>query len=474
MEAIPVSWERADDRPIWLFAVGVLLSLIVFTRLLFDPDLGHVPASNQEHLILGLLIIIPLSYLCGKSIFLRRGLGMPRSLTYLFLFALLFRLTWATVMYVWSVGVGREGPIASDDLQYFQVGEIFAAAIREGLWPKVITYGGYYSFNTAVNLISNGNYFITQAINSLLGAITIIYIYRLSDVIYGERVALWAAILAATSPELAMWSAANLKDAQIILCITVSTFYLVIMARSYQFPRGTAALFCLVTMYLVFLRPVFAAFSLVMGGAYLLICRPGILNFRSIGRMLGAVIVFATVLFYTGYFPGGENYEKLLKYKAATEVLEASYASGSLAAVTSPERMWEAPYLLVPALGYSLITPFPFWKLEVNPDSAEDLLALPGVLFWYIIIIPAFYGGIVSVRRDWKAALPLIAWALFIWIAVALISGGAIYRYRTPMLPFVFAFAAVGLAEPRRWLGLIPLYIFGLGTLCIIYLLVKS
>ncbi len=470
---IPVYWRRGVSKPIWFFAVGLLFSLIAFIRMLFDPQLVDVSSTTLQQIVVGVGIVIPIGYLTCR-VFCSKRTGVRQSLKYVFLYALLFRLAWAAIMYVWSVGVGREGAIAQDDAYYYYLGHILADSLRVGEWPPIPTFGGYYVFNAFVDVLSGSNYFMTLAINSLVGAITVVYVYRLATLVCDERVGWWAAILVAVSPELGMWSAANLKDSQLILCIVACTFWLVRFVQSGRWQARSLALFVIANLYVASMRPIFTLFMTGISGVYLVASQARLLRGNTLVRIMIGLVIFTSIVLVTGYYPGGPRFSTLEKYDEAGESLAASYSGDSLLGAANPAAIRARPYLLLPALGFALITPFPFWNLTVLSETAEAMLATPGVLFWYIAALPALYGAVVSFHRNWRAVLPILGWAAFIWVGGALEGGGAIFRYRAPMLPFAFILAAVGLAEARRWRSLIPLYTLGFAGLCAAYIILKA
>jgi hypothetical protein len=472
VNVIPVHWEYPDEKPWWLFAVALGLSFISFIYMFLDTETQGIPLTAKYQIAIGVSVIVILGFIVYKSIFISVLNTECPSLKYLFLFALLFRLLWAIIIYNWSVGIGWDGAIARDDAYYYDLGALMAQNYQGG--DLIIpAFGGYYLFNMLVNIVSGGNYFMTMAFNSLVGAATVLYVYQCTVLIFGAQVAWLGAILTAVSPELGMWSATNLKDTQVIFICVFSTYWLVQFAKSQQLKMPLLVLLLVLNAYLAVMRPVFIFFFLVMGVVYLFVSKPRRMRAAFSLRITGGMVLILAVLFAAGYYPGSEKFELLQKYQQAREGVEASFSGESVMALASPMAIRERPYLIPVALGFSLITPFPFWKLTVVEDNAEAMLAVPGVLFWYILILPTFYGVWVSLRRNWKVALPLVGWVIFIVFAVTWEAGGAGFRYRAAMLPFAYPLAAVGLAEASQWRPLIPFAFLGFLCLCLSYVFIK-
>ena len=455
-----------------LIIISLLLSLISFIWMLSNAGLAGLSWITLRQIIMGITVAIPVGLLIYTNLSSHTIEASRPGLKSLFLYALLFRLLWAIITYNWSIAVGWDGAIAKDDAYYYQLGAVMAENYQGG--ELIIpTFGGYYLFNMLVNILSGGNYFMTMALNSLVGAVTVIYVYRLTALIFDARVAWLGAMLTAVSPELAMWSATNLKDTQVIFISVFSTFCLVQFARSYRIKMPRLLLVLALNFYLAAMRPVFVFFLLAMGVVYLLMSKPRQARAAFLFRIMVGMVLIIAVLFAAGYYPGSEKVDLLQKYLQAREAVEESLSSESVMGLASPMAIQERPYLFPVALGFSLITPFPFWKLTVVEGSAESMLATPGTLFWYLLILPTFYGICVSLRRNWKAALPLVGWVIFIWIAMTLGAGGAGFRYRAALLPFAYPLAAVGLAESSQWRPLIPFVLLGFLCLCISYLFIK-
>ena len=98
-------------------------------------------------------------------------------------------------------------------------------------------------------------------------------------------------------------------------------------------------------------------------------------------------------------------------------------------------------------LVYLLFAPFP-WAIS----GLRQVLAVPETLVWYALM-PAFVRGLAfAVKRQLRAVLPILVFAVSLTAAYALMQGnvGTAYRQRTQITMFFFIFMGVGLAERRR------------------------
>ena len=85
-------------------------------------------------------------------------------------------------------------------------------------------------------------------------------------------------------------------------------------------------------------------------------------------------------------------------------------------------------------------------------------MALPETLVWYALM-PAFVRGLTyGLKREFRAVMPIVVFAVSLTLAYALMQGnvGTAYRQRTQVTMFFFIFMGVGIAEKRRRRALAP------------------
>jgi hypothetical protein len=98
-------------------------------------------------------------------------------------------------------------------------------------------------------------------------------------------------------------------------------------------------------------------------------------------------------------------------------------------------------------LAYLLFAPFP-WAAS----GLRQLLTVPETLVWYALM-PAFFRGFVfALKKQFRAVLPIVVFAISLTFAYALMQGnvGTAYRQRTQVTMFFFMFMGVGIVERRR------------------------
>ena len=113
--------------------------------------------------------------------------------------------------------------------------------------------------------------------------------------------------------------------------------------------------------------------------------------------------------------------------------------------------MREFPVAYVKAVGYLLMTPFPFKKVTFN-----KLPALPQMLVWYFLLIICFVPGVLYLLRyHFRNSAMVIIYLVVFTSAQALLTGneGTAFRQRDVLTIFYFIPMAVGFNNIRGWLS---------------------
>lgn len=118
------------------------------------------------------------------------------------------------------------------------------------------------------------------------------------------------------------------------------------------------------------------------------------------------------------------------------------------------DRPWDivvrtAAYL-PKGLAYGLFAPFP-WDLS----RALDLLTLPEMLFWYLVVACVPW-SVWSLRRRWPYLLPLLLYVLGMTAVLSLAEGnwGTLFRHRSMIIPFGIVLASPSLLAVARAIAL--------------------
>lgn len=306
-------------------------------------------------------------------------------------------------------------------------------------------YGWTY-FVGAVYYVFGRNHLLVQLLNGLIGGLTVLVIYGIAARLFDNASARWAALFMAFFPQMVFWSTGMYKDPATLLCIAVAMYAVLRLRRVFSAPM--VALFIAAEVSLISLRFYIAYFVLFATLATFVF-----------GERRGLVRTVITYGFLIAFLVGALS----IAIKQETLEQQTSYLSlQRLQTTREDQAMWGqsgfgqeynvstpsgALAALPVGLVYLLFAPFP-WAVS----GLRQSLAMPETLVWYALM-PAFARGLAfAVKKNFRAALPILVFAVSLTIAYALMQGnvGTAYRQRTQITMFFFIFMGVGLAEKRR------------------------
>ncbi len=345
---------------------------------------------------------------------------------------------------------GTVGPyvFAPDAFTYETWGESLLAYVWEGgSFPNALkdTLQVAYPWMNAAHFAVFGPAKAAPAVtNIFFSCWTAIPIYHLVLVVVrgNERVARWAAVLTVMFPSMILWSVLNVREAPVILTIAITLYFFARAQRRLGLAEvlGVVAGLALMTLFREYLTSLIAA-----GGAAGLLMGRG----RSPKRLLvaGSVVLLSLTLAAQSFGMGstltGEPVEVLEEAQRMRVGFQfnAGSAYGSGADVTSAGS---AIAFLPIGLLYFLFAPFP-WEIT----SILQAITVPEMLVWYALMPFAWRGVRLAFRHDLRAYTALIAIFIVVTFSYALVEAniGTAYRHRAQVLPIVFVFCAVGLAD---------------------------
>lgn len=215
------------------------------------------------------------------------------------------RIFVATVLYYGALAVGRNGYITGDDLAYSQLawgwvqwllGTPYAPFLPPSWGGNAYLFSPYVYLEAALYFVFGPQVLLMEFVNAGLAAATLVLIGRIANALFGRRPALAAMALVGFFPALVLWSSLNLKDALILILVSV------VMLSLPQFTTpsiralvlGYLALFPLISLRLY----IFTGLALVVPAAWLIFRHPSV---PSRLRWSGAAgIASAILLGYTG------------------------------------------------------------------------------------------------------------------------------------------------------------------------------
>ena len=283
-----------------------------------------------------------------------------------------------------------------------------------------------------------------QLINCAFGAASCIVVYKIAQMIYPQtRVARTAALLAALSPSMILWSSQALKDGPIVLSLSLCALYTLKLQARLSLKNLIlllVSLFCLFSLrnYAFYLMFAAVALALLLAGK----------RFTPVRFIQGGVlvIVIGGALAYLG---AGQvtkdtfNLEKIQAGRAWSAKVAKSGFGGDVD-ITDPQA---AIAFLPIGLVYVLFAPFP-WMIT----NFRQLVTLPELIMWWLLVPMVIKGFWYAVRHRLKESFAIVIFTVGLTLVYALYQSnvGTAYRHRAQLYVFFFIFISIGLDLRRK------------------------
>jgi len=360
-----------------------------------------------------------------KSIDYKKGASF---LVKVFIGSFLLRVLIVLAIYLVSIDRGGNGILGVPDEGAFDsIGWETAQNWHSGniqVSPVLISFGyanwGYYLFNAVVYFFVGHNPLVVGLINSFLGTMMMILIFKIVTITYPVRVGKIAAALVGFNPTLIFWSVLNLKDILFAFLLIVTLYYVLSLSQKWEVKIFIK--FFILGFVLFTIRDSYAFVWLSICSIYLLrksafrFLAWGIL-FMGIGWMVSLSLPF-TSMFYNILVGSPSEFLKLL------------------------------PLTII----RFFFTPLP-WKA-----TGYFRLIIPGTILWYLLMPFTFYGIYYSIINKVKGSLLSIGFIISVLIILSTVFLGGSPRHQVPIIPLYMIYAAVGVVKLRRLL-LLRIYV---------------
>jgi len=369
-----------------------------------------------------------------------------------FVSALLVRVALATAIYYLRLQTFFGGDALTYDYQ---------ANLLTLVWQGQLTFqeftrgnqndflGMPYLVATIYTLVGR-NTLAVQLFNAVLGAATAPVVYICAQRIFQNvRVARISALLVAFYPSLILWSSQALKDAPIMLLLTLTTLATLKLGERFSPKYLVVLLFSLfgllsLRFYIFYIMIVAVAGGFVIGMRQF--------SAQSVFRQMLMILCVGLALTYLGVLRTAseqfEDYGNLERVQRSRQDLAASAQSGFAQDVdvsTTTGALSVIPLGMV----YLLFAPFP-WQMA----NLRQGITLPEMMLWWGSFPLLVLGGWFTLKYRLRQALPIILFTTMLTLAYSIFQGnvGTAYRQRSQLLIFYFIFVAVGyvLLRERR------------------------
>jgi hypothetical protein len=344
--------------------------------------------------------------------------------------------------------------LAGDDSAYEYFGQALARAWTEGnplLRTEVDDYTrgnilqhAYIYWNAILFYIFGPEtLMLPKCINSIFGALTPIFFYRISWKITNPLSARYTLYITSLAPSMILWSTLNLRDSFAILSITSSIYYAISLKENFQV--GDVVKFGLSMILVTALRSyMFAILGLALALSFVGFRKGHMTRDFFVGLFMALVIAYIFRSLNLGESDALKNasFEQMHNMRVGLASGNSAYAVGT--DVSSPTK---ALLFLPVGIVYFLFTPFP-WQIS----GIRQLLAFPEVLLFYILFPSMVRGLRRAIKEDLVRWLPVLLPAFLVTVTYSIVEGnvGTAFRHKAQVLGLYFILAAYELAAQQK------------------------
>ena len=371
----------------------------------------------------------------------------------LFWTAFLLRAVWVVVSYaLYQNWTGTAFSIeAADELFYNEVAQYAANMMRAGNWKiysTIVEYAGEIQFSdmgypiylTFVYWIFGGSIIVARLIKAILGAWTVILMYKFASRNFGEQVGRMTAIMCMLMPNLIYYCAFQLKEVEMVfLCVLFAERADYLLRKGKLAFMPTAALM-LIPSFMFTIRTALAAVMVMAFFCALLLSSERIVSWGRRALLLTLALVFAGVVLTTSTSIGqditkmwqtrGSNQQVNMEWRAVRDNGN-QYAKYAGAVVFAP-----------------MIFTIPFPTMNEVPGQENQKMIHGGNFVKNIIsffTIASLF--ILLFSGDWrKYVLPLAILCGYL-VVLVFSTFAQSERFHLPILPFTLMFAAYGISK---------------------------
>ena len=368
-------------------------------------------------------------------------------ITTLFLAALVVRLAFGIIIYVFDLRVFFGGDALTYHFNGAAISDYWNGLIdsRDATYQwAILTSRPGWGMNyivAAIYYILGKNMFAAQSFCGVIGAATAPMVYFCAKKLFSNnRIAKTSAFAVAFFPSFIIWSGQLLKDGLVIFLLVVAITMVLEIQEKISYLAILIlilSLFGIITLrfYIFYMVAIAVVGSFVVGVSH---------NSTSIFRRAAALVVIGLGLTYLGVIRNAssdfDRYADLESVQRSRMDLARSAESGfnEDADVSTAE----GAILTIPiGLAYLMLAPFP-WQIS----NLRQAITLPEVLLWWAMIPLLIFGIVYAIRHRLRSTFPVLFFSFVLTLAYSIFQGnvGTAYRQRTQIQVFLFIFIAVG------------------------------
>jgi hypothetical protein len=411
--------------------------------LYFIAAIAIMAAAFPEGVVGVLLVAV---FATAVILIIRQSTEEKSFLINIFLLALLIRLIFATISYVFKMqGFFGEDAFLYDEMAN-RLSQVWIGAnpgtdieSRMAISTSQPGWGMNYLIGF-IYLVCGRNMLAGQFFCSVIGAATAPMVYTCaSEVYHNQRVSKICAILVALFPAFIVWSSQLLKDGIIIFLLVLAMTMILRLQKKFNY-FSIALLALSLFGILAFRFYIFYIVAVAVAGSFIIGTSS---STKSIIRGFVSLVAIGVVLTYVGALQSAgtslEKYGSLERVQASRsdysrsnsgfgEDLDVSTPTGALAAMPV-------------GFTYLMLAPFP-WEIS----NLRQAITLPEMLFWWACIPILLSGLWFTLKTKLRKAIPILLFSSMLTLGYSIFQGnvGTAYRQRAQIQVFLFMFIAVG------------------------------
>ena len=375
----------------------------------------------------------------------------------LFWTAFFLRIAWVIISYfLYQNWTGSVFSIdAADELYYDEVAQYAARKMRNGDWniySNIQDYSGDAQFSdmgypiylTFVYWIFGGSIVVARLIKAILGAWTVVLMYKLASRNFGEQIGRMTAIMCMLMPNLIYYCSFQLKEVEMVfLCILFAERADFLLRKGKLAFMPTAALM-LIPSVMFTIRTALATVMVMAFFCALLLSSERVVSWGRRALLLTLALVFAGVVLTTSTSIGqdiqqmwrtrGSGQRTNMEWRAERDVgqgMTQNFAKYAGAAVFAP-----------------MIFTIPFPTMNEVPKQENQKMIHGGNFVKNILsgfTIAALF--ILLFSGDWRKYVLQLAILCGYLVVLVFSSFAQSERFHLPILPFTLMFAAYGISK---------------------------
>lgn len=330
---------------------------------------------------------------------------------------------------------------AGDDYIYDKLSWELASSWKEGVNYEIpagmVGYKGYIFFNAFFYFLFGHNLIVTRLINCFFGALIIIYIFKVANKIYEEKIARLSAILVTYFPTLIIWSCLQYKDT-LLTFLVILAIYLTIKFKENLNINTMIKIFLLI--FIIYTIRLQAAVTLSF-----LIITFLILDSKFINKLkLSFIILSFCLMIFLVIQNNGQISYLLALLERGPEFLNTRFQQFTSIESVSIKTFFSNLFLFPIFLLITAVLPIPTLFTLPTPYDFLNKLEISGSFIWQLFLPFFIIGFFYSIKFKFKESFLIYSWIIVSLIGLLFLFFILIPRHRLQIIPLNLIFTTVG------------------------------